>query len=132
MTRQYIGTKIVTAWHQEKDGKPGYGVKYADGYTSWSPREAFEEAYRPIEGEGQCLSFGDALHLLKQGKKVARAGWNGKSMFLFYVASWTYTDGKQDNYPNLPFIAMKTADDKVVPWLCSQTDALAEDWVVVQ
>lgn len=24
---------------------PGYGVKYADGYTSWSPAEAFEAAY---------------------------------------------------------------------------------------
>ena len=49
-------------------------------------------------------------------------------MFLFQIKTWTYTDGKQDNYPNLPFIAMKTADDKVVPWLASQTDILASDW----
>jgi len=41
---------------------------------------------------------------------------------------WTYTNGDNDNHPLLPFIAMKTADDKVVPWLASQTDLLASDW----
>lgn len=57
MTRKYIGTKIVTAYPQEKDGKPGYGVIYADGYTSWSPKEVFEESYhRAIERDGQALN----------------------------------------------------------------------------
>ena len=52
MTKAYIGAKIVLAWEQEEDGKPGYAVKYADGYISWSPKEVFEEAYRPVsEGE---------------------------------------------------------------------------------
>lgn len=45
MTQDYIGTKQVTAWEQDKDGQPGYAVKYADGYTSWSPKAVFEEAY---------------------------------------------------------------------------------------
>lgn len=48
MTKQYIGTKIVTAWPEVKDGKPGYAVKYSDGYTSWSPKEVFESAYVDI------------------------------------------------------------------------------------
>lgn len=48
MTQHYVGTKIVQAWEADKDGVPGYGVKYADGYTSWSPQEAFEEAYLPL------------------------------------------------------------------------------------
>jgi len=48
MTREYIGTKQITAWPQEKDGKPGYAVKYADGYTSWSPKDVFEAAYIDI------------------------------------------------------------------------------------
>ena len=43
MTRKYIGTKIVTAYPQEKDGKPGYGVIYADGYTSWSPEDQLKQ-----------------------------------------------------------------------------------------
>ena len=48
MTQHYVGTKIIVAWPAEKDGQPGYGVKYADGYTSWSPAAAFEEAYLAI------------------------------------------------------------------------------------
>lgn len=44
MTQTYVGTKIVLAWVQEKDGIEGYAVKYADGYVSWSPKETFEAA----------------------------------------------------------------------------------------
>lgn len=72
-----------------------------------------------------------ALAWINAGHRVARSGWNGKGMFVFKIREWTYTDGKQDNYPNLPFIAMKTADNKVVPWVASQTDQLADDWVIV-
>lgn len=79
----------------------------------------------------QGCSFGQALAWLKMGWRVARPGWNGKGMFIFMIKSWTYTDGRQDNFPNLPFIAMKTAQDEVVPWLASQTDMLAEDWIRV-
>lgn len=45
MTQHYVGTKIVMAWPQEKDGQAGYAVKYEDGYTSWSPKDIFERAY---------------------------------------------------------------------------------------
>lgn len=83
------------------------------------------------------FDFGKALWHLKQGKRVARKGWNGKGMFLFLVPGSTfkvnrppllgiYEEGKVINY--CPHIDMKTADEKVVPWLASQTDVLAEDW----
>jgi len=78
------------------------------------------------------MDFCYALNALREGKRVQRSGWNGKGMFVFLISSWTYTDGKQDNYPNLPFIAMKTADERVVPWLASQTDILAEDWSITE
>lgn len=48
MTQSYIGTKQILAWAQDKDGQPGYAVKYADGYTSWSPKDVFEAAYLPM------------------------------------------------------------------------------------
>jgi hypothetical protein len=48
MTQKYYGSKVVTAWKAEKDGEQGYGVKYEDGYTSWSPRLTFEAAYIPM------------------------------------------------------------------------------------
>lgn len=86
------------------------------------------------------MNFGQAVEALKQGKKVARKGWNGKGMFLYYVPSASYppsTDiakeafGGQD-VPYGAYIAMKTAQGNVVPWLASQTDVLAEDWEVLE
>ena len=87
------------------------------------------------------MNFGSALQALKNGQKVARAGWNGKGMFLFLVPGSTfkvsrapllgiYPEGTEINY--CPHIDMKTADEKIVPWLASQTDVLAEDWCVVE
>ena len=140
MTRKYIGTKEVLAWEQEKDGQPGYSVRYEDGYTSWSPKGVFEDAYRVTEGASQALNFGDAIHLLKQGKKLARAGWNGEGMFIFLVPGSTfavnrppllgiYLEGTTINYH--AHIDMRTADGHIVPWLASQTDILASDWACI-
>ena len=49
----YIGVKIVKAEPQEKNGVPGYRVKYPDNYVSWSPKETFEKAYRKLD----CKDF---------------------------------------------------------------------------
>lgn len=85
------------------------------------------------------ISFSQALIELKQGKLVARQGWNGKNMFLFLVPGSTF---KVNRPPLLGIylentvvqyhahIDMKTADNMIVPWLASQTDLLAEDWIV--
>lgn len=52
----FIGSKIINAEPQEKDGQPGYKVIYPDGYESWSPKAVFEEAYRPVnEGERDMM-----------------------------------------------------------------------------
>lgn len=87
------------------------------------------------------MDFGQAIRLLKQGKKVARGeGWNGKGMFLFLVPGSTfkvnrapllgiYPEGTSIDYQ--PHIDMKTANNTIVPWLSSQSDMLAEDWVEV-
>lgn len=86
------------------------------------------------------FSFSEALIQLKAGKKVARHGWNGKGMFIFLVAGSTfqvnrppllgiYPEGTTINYH--AHVDMKTADGMIVPWLCSQTDLLAEDWNIV-
>ena len=134
--QQYIGTKIIHAEPQAKDygppegyGQDGYRVVYADGYTGWSPKGAFEEAYRPCD----ALTFGLAVEALKKGLKVARSGWNGKGMWLTLVSPGHYDVGiRTVNGSALqPWIGMKTADDKFVPWLASQTDVLAEDWQIV-
>lgn len=88
------------------------------------------------------INFGDALVALKEGKKVARAGWNGKGMFLYHVPAASYPASRNgrgtmigyfedDMVPYRDYIAMKTAQGDVVPWVCSQSDALEEDWQIV-
>lgn len=150
MTHKYIGTKVITAWPADKDGVAGYGVIYADGYQSWSPKAQFEEAYRLCEGHNQRMTFGDAIHFLKLGKRVARAGWNGKGMWLSLsgvanIAREVHADGfwSENNaryaaeQPDrmakvLPCITMKTATGEILMgWLASQSDMLAEDWAIV-
>lgn len=78
------------------------------------------------------LSFGQALNWLKLGKRVARRGWNGKGMWLFLIEPRGKAIIGVEDYPQLPWIGMKTADDKFVPWLANQTDLLAIDWGVLE
>lgn len=137
MTKDYYGTKRITAWPQEKEGQPGYAVKYDHGYISWSPKDVFEAAYQPIT----AMSFGHAVAALKAGHKVARAGWNGKGMFLYLVPGSRFTvnrapllgiypEGTEIDYH--AHIDMKTAQGYCVPWLASQADMLADDWTIVE
>lgn len=87
------------------------------------------------------LSFSQALHLIKSGRRVTRQGWNGKGMFLFLVPGSTfkvnrppllgiYPEGTEINYQ--AHIDMKTADGTIVPWVASQSDLLGEDWVLLE
>jgi hypothetical protein len=166
----YIGTKLLTAIAMtlgaynnyrnfpmvpgEDPEAPGYLVEYLDGgkpnhpshkgYISWSPKDVFEKHYRPVTGN----SFGVAIEALKVGKRVARAGWNGKGMFLFLLPASDSIPTKVihdpalrqvietelggDTFDALGSIRMFTADKKVLTgWLASQTDILSEDWVVL-
>lgn len=71
-------------------------------------------------------SFSGALMCIKEGARIARKGWNGKGMWLQLQVPDAHSK------MTLPYIYMKTADDNLVPWLASQTDVLAEDWVVLE
>ncbi len=81
------------------------------------------------------FNFGGALEKLKQGKKMARKGWNGRGIFIKLQAP------DEDSKMTQPYIYIETlnletknplAQKGRVPWLASQTDMLAEDWVVVE
>ena len=131
MTQNYVGLKVVTAWPQpankDVDAIDGYAVKYADGYTSWSPKAVFEEAYKP---SGK-MDFSQALFLAKQGMKIARSGWNGKGLWLEVQRP------DEHSKMTLPYLYINYPDDALntpgarCPWLASQTDLMAEDWCVV-
>jgi hypothetical protein len=160
----YIGTKRVHArpmtrcewcalrgWTlpADKNGADeGYLVEYLDGgkpnllelgyqgYVSWSPKEQFENAYRTLDN----MTFGLAIEAMKKGARAARAGWNGKGMFLFLVPGSTfkvnrppllgiYPEGTEITYG--AHIDIKAVDGSVRPWVASQSDILADDWVLV-
>lgn len=69
--------------------------------------------------------IGWAVKQMQDGQKVARQGWNGKNMYLALQVP------DANSKMSLPYVYIKTVDDKLVPWLCSQTDLLAIDWIGV-
>jgi len=68
--------------------------------------------------------IGIAVGAMVYGHKVARKGWNGNGMWI--ALQEPDTNSKMTS----PYICMKTADGKLVPWLCSQTDLLTTDWII--
>ena len=80
------------------------------------------------------MDFSSALIQLKANYKVTREGWNGKGIYIKIqfpdenskmTSPYIYIDttGLQTNNAKAP--------KSLVPWLASQTDLLAEDWVIV-
>ncbi|KII34856.1 hypothetical protein NL64_06220 [Pseudomonas fluorescens] len=168
MSRTYIGTKLVVGtpmsridynhyrgWElpaDENGADEGFLVEYLDGgqsnhpghdgYISWSPADVFDKSYRDTEG----LPFGLAIEALKSGAKVARAGWNGKGMWLVLIpgtreaqlrdGSPYHTALNMESCEILPHIDMWTTNAEgrraMLPgWLASQTDMLADDWQII-
>ncbi len=72
------------------------------------------------------LDFGSAIKNIRHGDKMTRKGWNGKGMYIYYVPQRISGSVQYRDY-----IAMKTTDGSIVPWLASQTDILARDWMIV-
>ena len=161
--KPYIGTKLINAepmtrqqyndfrgWRLPEDengADEGYLVEYLDGgkpnttthkgYVSWSPKEQFEKAYRQTTG----MPFGLAVEAMKQGKKVARAGWNGSGMFAYLVPGsqfkvnrhpllGIYPEGTDITYRQ--HMDLRTADGSIATWAPSGSDALADDWYIVE
>lgn len=91
--------------------------------------------------ETKKMTFGDALEALKQGKKVARQGWNGKDMWL-HIANGKhgvsfefglYCLGEEKDLVHLPSIVQKTSDNKyLIGWVPSQEDMFSEDWMIIE
>lgn len=159
---KYLGVKLIEAevmnlgdynkfkgWTIPEDENPlreGYLVKYNDDYVSWSPREAFEEAYRPIKG----LNYGLAVEALKKGLCVTRKGWNGKGLFICkQVPSEIYCNiiPKMSSLPqkakDILFNRDKSIfykdqmiivkpDNTIDSWVASSSDTFAEDWEIVK
>ena len=166
---KYLGVKLIEAREMNifqaaaylnrnlSNGKepiadtPGYLVMYENGYESWSPKDAFEKAYRKID----ALNFGLALEALKKGLRVARKGWFvielGKTMFLIYkktnIKHRNYTSNLEfrdylknsgtEYFTKIPHIDLYVTPVNNVPvlvvgWHPTQTDMLADDWFIIE
>ena len=89
------------------------------------------------------MNFGKALEALKDGKKVARVGWNGKEMFVVYqkgyphgipcnkqtAEAWGMNEGEL--FKCEPYLQIKMVNGSHSMWVPSINDCLAEDWVIV-
>jgi hypothetical protein len=157
--QKYIGVKIISAEPQVRMGHPanaetveelgegptnidGYKVVYEDGYTSWSPKDVFDKAYRPTDG----LTFGLAIEAMKLGHKVSRVGWNGSGLFAVLSPGKKGLPASDFFSPHLskhaltiggvmdvrPAFMLKTAQEDVAYWAPSGSDCLAEDWFIVE
>lgn len=105
----------------------GYFVVYADGYKSFSPADVFEAGYALIDNfeiQGG-MTFGTALERLKMGNRVARRGWNGKGQWVALQLP-DANSKMQSGYAYLHPVG-----GVLVPWAPSQSDMLADDWMIV-
>ena len=163
--KMYIGTKVIKAlamtrgdynehrgWDIPADENPadeGFLVEYVDGgqvnhpdhegYISWSPKDVFNRAYRQTTG----MSFGLAIEAMKRGFKVARAGWNGKNMFVVYQKGYpqgipcnsqtakAFGMQEGDLFKCRPYLQLRCADGSHQMWQPSVSDCIEEDWTVV-
>lgn len=95
------------------------------------PKARFDQHWRNAgKPKGKVVAgasgFDWALGRLKDGASVARKGWNGKGMRLFLIPVASHNAKIQQ-----PFIAIVPVDGKAVPWVASQVDLLADDWMEV-
>jgi hypothetical protein len=148
--KQYIGTQMIQAcpmtrgaynqyrgWPipaNENQKDDGFLVRYSDGYESWSPKDVFEAAYRLTDG----MSFGLAIEAAKMGKRIARAGWNGKAQYVELATCISYKNnaGEAVNVEHQDIgnkaLAFVGASGVQMGWLASQADMLADDWRIVE
>lgn len=93
--------------------------------------------------------FGEAIKALKQGKRVARLGWNGKGMHLWLKpativkAEWCKDEqlkaivelngGQIEALGTICMYTVNSAGRRAIltGWVASQTDILSEDWIVL-
>jgi hypothetical protein len=152
---KYIGVKLIEAepmtdcdfekFKQHivlpyREPRQGYKVVYPDGYTSWSPKDVFEEAYMETDG----MTFGLAVEASKKGHKISRPGWNGRGMFVVYqkgypqgipcnkqtAEAWGMNEG--DLFICQPYLQIKNVDGSHSMWVPSINDTLASDWMIVE
>ena len=69
------------------------------------------------------MNFSEALDKLKAGWRMTRGGWNGAGQYVELQRPDAHS------LMTLPYLYLTTAQGDRVPWLASQSDLLADDWL---
>ena len=137
--QQIVETRKWAYW-ETSDENP-FHLSIIGGKEFETKQEAldYQNEIENEENKYIIMDFGAAIKALKRERKVQRIGWNGKGMYLLLITSGNYgldvekyKHLREQSIGLLPWIGMKTADDRFVPWLASQTDILADDWMTVE
>jgi hypothetical protein len=114
-----------------------YIIKGVNGEFYPCKPNIFEKTYDFINSNN--MNFGLAIEALKKGCKVARNGWNGKGMYVYYVPANSYasiTDAAKKEFgdvvPYNAYLAIKNVNGTVSTWVPSINDCLSEDWNIVE
>lgn len=82
------------------------------------------------------MNFGEAIIAVKEGKKIQREGWNGKSQYVELATCISYknangevVNAEHDAIGNNALAFVGTSGVQL-GWLASQADMLANDWKV--
>lgn len=144
----YVPEKAFEKCYSRVNDAPENGVSLSieghNGVTSITARyvtiSAGGIATLQEEIDLEAADFSDALMWMKDGKKVARRGWNGEDQFCWLVPEGQYPARMEaikgyfpgDLVPYGAYFALKNAQGVVVPWVPSVGDLLACDWFVVE
>lgn len=80
------------------------------------------------------MNFGEAIEAMKDGKRVSRAGWNGKGQYIELASNISYVNprGEVVNADHTAIgnqaVAFVGVSGVQLGWLASQADMLADDW----
>lgn len=131
-------------------GRRAY-VMYAQAFSLLEPYgQGYYRCSEPCGNPGKTANdspaddqamadFSAALSWLKDGKRAARAGWNGKGQFVVLIPGANLDRsaavGLGADIENLSFddvLALKNAGgDLVCGWVPSTGDLMADDWVLI-
>ena len=95
------------------------------------------------------MRFGEAIECARNGKKIAREGWNGKNMYVYMTKGrtiptyvWEVRMPSQeltevekergDVIINAHLDMMNAQGTRIIGWSATQSDMLADDWYVVE
>lgn len=81
-----------------------------------------------------ALTFDEAQVALDEGERVARQRWSAQGLFLIKLPAdeATALSGGEQIGSDEPVVMLKEPDDSYSAWTPSESDALADDWTVVE